>query len=307
MPADPAEGYVTECPSCHTRFRVSHRQLERARGRVRCGACLAVFDGLDHLILDTAGFASEDHARQALDDLLDELAADAPVQERSAEFPAIDGPNAGDDQPDWDEFGLAEPEPAPAPAPPPPAPAQPPPEPAPAEPEPTAVAPAAGNRVFGDQRDPRPRVWIAIAAGTALLIAQILWYQFDDWSTQPGWRAVYAPLCAVFGCELPVQRDVEQLTTRNLAVRSHPDLPDVLRVDAVIVNRAEFSQPFPALELQFTTVRGNLVAARRFDPEEYLAGDAVGMALMPPRTPVQIELNIDDPGPDAVNYFLRFR
>jgi hypothetical protein len=169
------------------------------------------------------------------------------------------------------------------------------------------VAPAAGNRVFGDQRAPRPRVWIAIAVGTVLLIAQVLWYQFDDWVRQPGWRAVYAPLCAVFGCEIPVQRDVEQLTTRNLAVRSHPDLPDVLRVDAVIVNRAEFSQPFPALELQFTTVRGNLVAARRFDPDEYLAGDAVGMALMPPRTPVRSELNIDDPGPDAVNYFLRFR
>jgi predicted Zn finger-like uncharacterized protein len=89
MTADPADGYVTECPSCHTRFRVSHPQLERARGRVRCGACLAVFDGLDHLVLDAFGSVSEDHARQALDDLLDELAADAPAQEGIAEVPAI--------------------------------------------------------------------------------------------------------------------------------------------------------------------------------------------------------------------------
>jgi hypothetical protein len=31
------------------------------------------------------------------------------------------------------------------------------------------------------------------------------------------------------------------------------------------------------------------------------------MTLIPPRTPVQVELTIDDPGPEAVNYFLQFR
>ena len=36
---------VSECPSCQTRFRVTEEQLAVADGRVRCGACLAVFDG----------------------------------------------------------------------------------------------------------------------------------------------------------------------------------------------------------------------------------------------------------------------
>lgn len=36
---------IAECPSCQTRFRVTEEQLAVAGGRVRCGACLAVFDG----------------------------------------------------------------------------------------------------------------------------------------------------------------------------------------------------------------------------------------------------------------------
>lgn len=36
---------ICECPSCRTRFRVTEDQLAVADGRVRCGACLAVFDG----------------------------------------------------------------------------------------------------------------------------------------------------------------------------------------------------------------------------------------------------------------------
>lgn len=36
---------ISECPSCQMRFRVTEEQLAVADGRVRCGACLAVFDG----------------------------------------------------------------------------------------------------------------------------------------------------------------------------------------------------------------------------------------------------------------------
>ena len=47
---DDLEPLITECPSCRTRFRVAETQLQSARGRVRCGACLTVFNGVEHLI-----------------------------------------------------------------------------------------------------------------------------------------------------------------------------------------------------------------------------------------------------------------
>jgi len=40
-----SQSLISECPSCQTRFRVTVEQLAVAEGRVRCGACLAVFDG----------------------------------------------------------------------------------------------------------------------------------------------------------------------------------------------------------------------------------------------------------------------
>jgi hypothetical protein len=175
--------------------------------------------------------------------------------------------------------------------------------------DPEQAAPAANPTPvsFGEPRRRRPWVWLGIAAGLVLLVAQVLWLQFDEWATTPTGRAFYGPLCGRVGCDLPVQRDTSQLATRNLAVRSHPDQADTLLVNAIIVNGAEFPQPFPVLELRFTTVRGILVAGRRFRPEQYLSGDARGMELIPPRTPVQVELTIEDPGPEAVNYFLKLR
>ena len=48
-------------------------------------------------------------------------------------------------------------------------------------------------------------------------------------------------------------------------VRSHPEFSGALVVDAIIYNRASFSQPF-LLELRFADLNGHLIANRRFSP-----------------------------------------
>ena len=92
----------------------------------------------------------------------------------------------------------------------------------------------------------------------------------------------------------------------HLVVRSHPDFAGALIVDAILYNRAPFSQPFPLLELRFADMNGQLLASRRFKPSEYLAGELAGQAEMPPQTPIHIALDILDPGTKAVNYSLSF-
>lgn len=44
------ESFVTQCPHCRTSFRVSLMQLGAARGAVRCGACLHVFNAAQQLL-----------------------------------------------------------------------------------------------------------------------------------------------------------------------------------------------------------------------------------------------------------------
>jgi hypothetical protein len=102
-------------------------------------------------------------------------------------------------------------------------------------------------------------------------------------------------------------RDLSAIHARNLVVRTHPDVAGALMVDALIVNEASFPQPFPLIEMRFSSMSGEVVAARRFASSEYLSGELKGAQSMQPRTPVHIALEIEDPGKDALNYVVLFR
>ncbi|MDF1628957.1 MAG: DUF3426 domain-containing protein [Alcanivoracaceae bacterium] len=45
-----AAQYKTQCPHCGAQFRISEQHLAQAKGAVRCGSCLKVFQATDHLI-----------------------------------------------------------------------------------------------------------------------------------------------------------------------------------------------------------------------------------------------------------------
>ena len=62
---------ITACPNCGTRFRVTEDQLQVAKGQVRCGSCLHVFDGTAQLIQDGEALGASD--AEDVDALLDEI------------------------------------------------------------------------------------------------------------------------------------------------------------------------------------------------------------------------------------------
>jgi len=164
-----------------------------------------------------------------------------------------------------------------------------------------------------DWQKPRSNVgkrllWLlAIILAAAALAGQYIWYHFDELARQDQYRPWFQELCPTLGCEVPSKVDIARIKSSNLVVRSHPDFKGALVVDAIIYNRAPFSQPFPLLELRFADLNGQLIASRRFKPAEYLSGELAGKAEMPSQTPIHIALDILDPGPKAVNYSLSFR
>ncbi|RMT76813.1 DUF3426 domain-containing protein [Pseudomonas viridiflava] len=164
-----------------------------------------------------------------------------------------------------------------------------------------------------DWQRPKPRwgrrlMWgVLILLAVAGLAAQYVWYHFDQLARQDQYRPWFQQLCPQIGCKVPSKVDISQLKSSNLVVRSHPDFQGALIVDAIIYNRAPFSQPFPLLELRFADTGGQLIASRRFKPSEYLSGEMAGKEEMPPQTPIHIALDILDPGAKAVNYSLNFR
>lgn len=154
----------------------------------------------------------------------------------------------------------------------------------------------------------RKLLWtLLILLAAAGLAGQYIWYHFDELARQDQYRPWFQELCPTLGCDVPSKVDIGRIKSSNLVVRSHPDFKGALVVDAIIYNRAPFSQPFPLLELRFADLNGQLIASRRFKPAEYLSGELAGKDEMPSQTPIHIALDILDPGPKAVNYSLSFR
>jgi len=405
------DSFVTQCPHCQARFRVSHAQLSVARGVVRCGSCLQVFNAARQL-LEQRGQAPEPEqpttveptpeppraisqkqwTAEELDldnlDLDEELAKLERREIQHTQPVSAERRQAGADRRQKEEPLSAsrdtvkaeeekwaaslfsespeerahapedEPEPVKAAA------ARPrtepsmsfhvdevddeptlrstsddddldPPfsavtdeldEPEPEErPQPRRKRPRPDASVHDDvlqdlEDDPlhlyahkRPSSWarrlfwiVLVLLAAAGLAGQYIAYQFDDLARQDAYRPWFQQLCPSLGCTVPSRVDIAHIKSSNLVVRSNPEFAGALVVDAIIYNRATFSQPFPLLELRFADLNGGLIASRRFKPAEYLSGELAGVSEMPSQTPIHISLDILDPGSKAVNYSLSF-
>ncbi|VVN83037.1 DUF3426 domain-containing protein [Pseudomonas fluorescens] len=399
------DSFVTQCPHCQTSFRVSHAQLSVARGVVRCGSCLQVFNAAKQLLEQRTGKEAvvpvapvivETPARRAVsqkqwsaaeldldsldldkelarleqreiqptmefvrhredslsarrdtaehdeaswsDSLFSESAADRAqaVEADKRETPPEPGKHSRtepsfslepvdlDDEPQVPQLRLNDPLDMPlrhdrlsatdAP-----------------DDDLPPIAPLrkrherseSTERVEALQDltdDPLQLDWqkrrapwgrrlfwlLLVLSGAAALAGQYIAYHFDELARQDQYRPWFQQVCPHIGCTVPSKVDIAKIKSSNLVVRSHPDFSGALVVDAIIYNRAPFSQPFPLLELRFADLNGHLIASRRFKPGEYLNGDLEGLLEMPPQTPIHIALDILDPGAKAVNYSLSF-
>ncbi|MFM1896484.1 MAG: hypothetical protein RLZZ385_1558 [Pseudomonadota bacterium] len=137
---------------------------------------------------------------------------------------------------------------------------------------------------------------------SATLVLQFFWQRRELLSLHPDLRPGYVAACQWLGCTLPPLEAIDAIAIENLVVRSHPEQANALLVSAVLRNDAPFQQPFPVTRLRFSDTNLQSVASRDFQPGEYLPPSLRAIANMPINTPVQISLELMDPGEDAINY-----
>lgn len=146
-------------------------------------------------------------------------------------------------------------------------------------------------------------LWLSGALVMILtLVIQIGYFKFDSWSRHPQYRPAYAMSCQVIGCKLPAVQDIARMTTQHFMVRLHPKVEQALYIDTLLVNTADYKQPFPDLNLVFTGLDDQTIASRHFKPSEYLAGELAGSNSMPLNVPIHIAIEIVNPGAEAVGY-----
>ncbi|UYZ82746.1 DUF3426 domain-containing protein [Entomomonas sp. E2T0] len=139
-----------------------------------------------------------------------------------------------------------------------------------------------------------------------VLLGQYLRYAAPEMARTEANRAWAEQVCSYLWCDVPDLVDVKKIITSQLLVRSNPQHDGVLNVDAIIRNDLTVFQPFPVIELRFTDLNGQIVASRRFLPDEYLSHEALKKNKMPPQTPIYISFEIIDPGEEAVGHSLYY-
>lgn len=154
----------------------------------------------------------------------------------------------------------------------------------------------------------RSSIWLKLLA---LLLALLLGAQYLIWnrntlSSNPTLKPLLEKLCLVAGCQVDGRRDLERLHLKSHGVYSHPTVADALMIKGEIINQAEFSQPFPIIEVSFSDLRGKSVALRRFGPSEYLDPQQQNPETMPSNQAINILLEVADPGKHALAFEFEF-
>lgn len=148
-------------------------------------------------------------------------------------------------------------------------------------------------------------LWLWLSGAIVMifaLVAQIGYFKFDSWSRHPHYRPAYVVSCQLLNCKLPAIQDISKMKTQHFMVRPHPKVNQALYIDTLLVNNADYQQPFPDLNLIFTGLDDQTIASRHFKPQEYLAGELAGSNSMPLNVPIHIAIEIESPGAEAVGY-----
>jgi len=263
--------YITQCPECSTRFKVSEEQLSAHNGMVRCGRCSTVFNATEHLhddepspqlTLPIAPPEEQASTPEQTSDISDQAASDTPpIQSASEETETLAQQVLFHEEPPADEN---------------------------AEPVPT------------------PRRWpwrvASLLLSLALIVQAAYFYRIEIASRLPGLKPA---LSAVFGA-IPLPKKAELMSIESSDMEADPHQTNVITLTALLHNNAEHTQAYPHLELSLTDLQDKIAARRTFSPSEYLkTGEDVNLGLAANReTSVRLRLDTTDLNPAGYKLFL---
>lgn len=142
---------------------------------------------------------------------------------------------------------------------------------------------------------------------TLVVLSQVAMFKGFELSQQyPHLGPWISEICKHLPCHYTGRRDTNKIQLISRDIRLHPKIKGALLVNGVIVNKAEFYQPFPDFTVTLSNLTGTVVAERRFSPQDYLGQMDKKFILMKPDTPIHIALEVLDPGKEAINFEFTF-
>lgn len=129
---------------------------------------------------------------------------------------------------------------------------------------------------MAEARPPRRLVWGALAGvALLLLLGQVAYrYRAEVAAMLPASRPTLAYLCRSLGCEVRLPRRPELMSIDSSELQADGRREGLIALNAVIHNRAGFSQDYPALEVTLTDEGDRPVLRRVLMPRDYLESRA---------------------------------
>lgn len=288
---------VTQCPHCNTAFNVTPEQLFARDGRVRCGQCRQVFDGLVQL---TSLEALEAGVPPPLAETSD---ADLQARVAAAEHAERTPPSHGFAPLNWPMVPEVPVVPVPPkavmPA-------------ATGEPANTAVpqvAPVVRSTRPVVQETPEPHdeaapapprrttwMWAAAATLAALALCGQLLYglRSEVAAYVPRLRPALEQLCAHAQCTVsPLQRPSALAIQASDLLILDKARPHLVQLIVTLQNQSVLDIAYPALDLVLNDRFEHAVARRVFLPSEYLRGADAGKTVIAASATTTLRIDLD--------------
>jgi predicted Zn finger-like uncharacterized protein len=254
--------HITQCPQCHTHFKVVVDQLKISDGWVRCGSCAAVFDAK----LSVQPWTEPAPTAPSRDSAAGE---ESPPVSSVAEFespaaPAEAAPSSGDEMA---EAGLGAEPPADTPVA----------EVLPPEPVLVVASPSEPDVPFVRQAKRRAfwqKPWVRLLLGLSalglglLLVAQVLVDQRHRWvAMYPELTPWAEAICEPLGCRVEPFRQIDSVLIDSSALVDERD--GVYRLEVALKNTSSLVLAVPALEFSLTNTADEVVLRRVLVPTEW--------------------------------------
>lgn len=150
----------------------------------------------------------------------------------------------------------------------------------------------------------RPVWLVGSVVAVLLLVGQIVFANRTQITVGfPGLKPALEAICRGFGCSIPLPADDTLISIESSELNPEANQPNLIRLSATLLNRAEFDQALPMLELTLTDTNDQTMVRKVFEPSTYLDKSHPALA-MPAKAELQANLALDIGDLKAAGYRL---
>lgn len=138
-----------------------------------------------------------------------------------------------------------------------------------------------------------------------LLVGQYTFFYRDALARVPEWSPLVHKFCRLARCEIESPHNIKRIELLQTTIAPHPEYENALRLRATLVNRAEFDQDYPDMEVNLTDSAGLVLARRVFSADQYLETPVAANDSMFQNVAMAARLDVTNPDGKAVGYEIR--